>query len=154
MIHGSLRNLLLNGPSSRKKHLDKFFKICHMGFWRLVRNSFQSQKTRVLHNEGYIQGIFQKPFIFPCISWLFIALSVSPSSKLTIFTHKTSIFSIISSPIFKKRYEFCLFLNTVYVSSPRFLGLCVFVEIWKYDVEYGLWIFCWDWCWVFLVVIV
>ena len=44
------------------KYLDKFFKICQMGFWRLelatIRDSFQSWKTCVLHNEGYFQGSF------------------------------------------------------------------------------------------------
>ena len=33
--------------------------------WWLVRDSLQSQKTRVLHNEGYFQGTYQKIFIFP-----------------------------------------------------------------------------------------
>ena len=60
-----LRDLLASRPSSHEKYLDKFFKICHMGFWRLVRDSFQSRKTCVLHNEGYFQGCFQKLFIFP-----------------------------------------------------------------------------------------
>ena len=39
--------------SSREKHLDKFFKICHTGFWQLdlalAHDSFQSQKTHILH---------------------------------------------------------------------------------------------------------
>ena len=30
-----LRDLLASGPSSHEKHLEMFFKICHMGFWRL-----------------------------------------------------------------------------------------------------------------------
>ena len=35
--------------SVHEKHLDKFFKFCDTGLWRLARNLFQSRKTRVLH---------------------------------------------------------------------------------------------------------
>ena len=31
----SRHNLLTGGPSSQEKHLNKFFKICNTGFWRL-----------------------------------------------------------------------------------------------------------------------
>ena len=106
-----------------------------------------SRKKRVFCTLKVIfRAIFKNFSFFPCILWLFIVLSVSASSKLIVFTHKTSIFVIISSPIFKKRYGFSLFLKVFHVSSPGFLGFCVFVWILKYDVEYGLWIFCWVWC--------
>ena len=35
MLHNSHHDLLASGPSSRKKQLEKFFKFCHIGFWRL-----------------------------------------------------------------------------------------------------------------------
>ena len=105
---------------------------------------------------------------FPRILWLFIVLSASPSSKTTIFTHKTSIFFINPSPIFKKKYGFSLILKAFHVSSPGFLGFCVFVEIWKYDVRICfvdvllrlMYRFCWFWyynayytCFTFLFLI-
>ena len=79
--------------------------------------------------------VFKNLLVFPRITCYFIVLSTSPSSKTTIFTHKTSIFFINPSPIFKKMYGFSLILKVFHVSSLRFLGFCVFVEIWKYDVR-------------------
>ena len=80
------------------------------------------------------RAVFKNFSFFPHISWLFIILSILPSFKITVFTHKTSIFSLISSPIFKKRYGLCFFLNVFHISCPRFLGLCVFDDICEYDV--------------------
>ena len=81
-----------------------------------------------------IRAVLKNFSFFPRISWLFIILSILPSFKITVFTHKTSIFSLISSPIFKKRYGFCFFLTVFHISCPRFLGLCVFHDICEYNV--------------------
>ena len=63
MIRNSLRNLLASGPSSHEKHLDEFFKICHMGFWRLnlatCLRLIPSRKTHVLRCEDHFQDSFQ-----------------------------------------------------------------------------------------------
>ena len=48
MFRSSHHDFLVDGPSSREKHLDKFFQFLSQGFWRLVRNSFQLQKSCVL----------------------------------------------------------------------------------------------------------
>ena len=37
---GSPRDLLASGLPSSEKHLNKFSKICVMGYWRLARDSF------------------------------------------------------------------------------------------------------------------
>ena len=138
MFSDSCRDLLASGPSSHEKHLDKFFKFCHTGFWWLDLATC-SQLIPVAKNVWRVtfRAVFKNFSFFPHISWLFIVLFIPPSAKITISTHKTSILFIISSPIFKKRYGFCLFLNVFHVSSPRLLGLCVCVKIWKYD----------DWIW-------
>ena len=47
-FHGSLLDFLTGGPSSDEKHLYNFFKILSQGFWRLIRDSYQSQKSGVL----------------------------------------------------------------------------------------------------------
>ena len=49
MLRDSLLDLLVSGPSSCEKYLDKFFKICDLGFWWLARDSFQSRKTSFCH---------------------------------------------------------------------------------------------------------
>ena len=56
-FRGSARDSLTGRPSSREKHLKIFFQNfvfeCFGGLtWRLVGDSLQSQKTRVLHSEG------------------------------------------------------------------------------------------------------
>ena len=86
-------------------------------------------------NRVKSKTVFKNFSVFPCTTCYFIVLSPSPSSKTTIFTHKTFIFFINPSPIFKKRYGFSFFLKVFHVSSPRFLGFCVGVKILKYDVR-------------------
>ena len=76
---------------------------------------------------------FKNVSFFLRISWLFIFLSVFPSFKITVFTHKLSIFFLTSSPIFKKKYGFCFFLNVFHISCLRFLELGVFDNICEYD---------------------
>ena len=53
-------------------------------------------------NRVKSKKVFKNFSVFPRITCYFIVLSTSPSSKTTIFTHKTSIFFINPSPIFKK----------------------------------------------------
>ena len=95
---------------------------------------------------------FKNFSFFPRISWLFIFLSIFPSFKITVFTNKISIFFLTSSPILKKRYGFCFFLNVFHISCLRFLELGVFDDICEYDA----WIWVFDalvrlWCGFFLV---
>jgi len=143
MLGDSRCDLLASGTSNRKKHLDKFFKICHTGFWRLVRDSFQSRKTRVLHNEGYFQGSFHKTFQFSLtfcdfsLSCPFLSLTNSPC-----LLQNPSFFFIISSPIFKNKVWVFLF-------SQRFLCLkslnSWILYFWwvlkKNDVRILVWVF-------------
>ena len=63
-------------------------KVFGGSIWRLVRNSFQSQKSRVLHNEGLFQDRFQKLFIFPSqlvIIHLLVCLSLFQNHR--VHTH-------------------------------------------------------------------
>jgi len=142
MVHDSPCDLLANGPSSRGKHLDKIFQICHMGFsmacFGNLFATYFSLKKRVFYVLRVIFWTTFKNFsFFPRLLWLFIVLFVPLPPKLTMFSQKSSIFIIISSQIFKKRYGFSLFLQIFHVSSPRFLGFCVFV----WDLK----ICCWIW---------
>ena len=140
MVRDSRHNLLTGGPSSREKHLNKFFKICNTGFWRLdlvtCSRLIPVAKNVCFALWGLFLGQFSKTLHFSLayydysLSCPFLSLTNSPCS----LQKKSSIFFIISSQIFKKRYGFYFFLNVFHVSSPRFLGLYVCVEIWKYDV--------------------
>ena len=157
MFGDSSRDLLIvSGISSCKKHLDKFFKFCHTGFWwlapQLVCDSFQSQKSHVLRIEGYFQGSFQIFFSFPSYIVIvhYLPLPNSPCSF-----SKTSFFFIISSPIFKKRYGLSIFLKVFHVSNLWFLGFCVFVEFWKIWYSNTVWVYFVEFNeWVLLVLIV
>ena len=124
-----------------------------------LRNLLASQSNR--ENCGFCttriksKTIFKNFLVFPRIMCTLIVLSTSPSPKISIFTHKTSIFFTNPSSIFKKRYGFSLIFNLFQVSRPSFLGFCVYVEICKY----GCWIwFCWCFdefdIWVLLVLLV
>ena len=102
-------------PSRHKKHLDKFWKICHTGFWQhalaICLRLIPVAKNACFENWGlFFWTVFKKISFFPYSLWLFIVLFVPLPPKLTMFCQKSSIFFIISSPIFKKRYGFCHFL--------------------------------------------
>ena len=90
--------------------------------------------------------VFKKISFFPRLLWLFIVLSVPLPSKLTVLIHKTSIFHHHLFTNLQEKVWFIYFSQSISCFSPWFLRLCVFVEIWKYNVEYGLWIFCWVCC--------
>ena len=93
---------------------------------------------------------FKYFLVFPRITCTHHVLFAFPSPKTSIVTHKNSIFFINLSSIFKKRYGSSLIFNVFQVSSPSFLGFCVYVEIWKYgfvdvlmSMIYGFSWFCW-----------
>ena len=92
IFHNSLCDFLVGGPSSCEKHLDKFFQFFSQGFWWLVRDSFQSQKSCVLRFKDSLLNK-KKKSVFPCSFWLFIVLSIHLSHKLTVFLTKIRQFS-------------------------------------------------------------
>ena len=147
MFGDSLRDLLVSRPSNHKKTLRQILtNLSHEILATWADDLFATHSSREKHvfcNLRVIFRQFSKTFHF---SLAYCDCSLSPSSKLTMFFQKSSIFFIISSSIFKKRYGFSIFPKVFHISSLRFLGFCVFVEFWEYDVEYGLWIFCWVWC--------
>ena len=102
-----------------------------------------SHENRVFcTNKVKSQIVFKNFSVFPCTTCTHLVLFSSPSSKTSIVTHKTFIFFINPSSIFKKMYAFSLIFNVYQVSNPSFLGFCVYVEIWRYG--------CWIWfCWCF-----
>ena len=125
-----------------RKTLIQIFQIFSHGFlatWigDLFVTYYSHEKRMFCTLRVIFRAVFKNFSFFPRISWLFIILFAPPSAKINVFTHKHYILFIISSSIFEKRYGFCLFLNVFHVSSLRFLGFCVCVEIWKYD----------DWIW-------
>ena len=136
MFGESCSDSLVNGPSNRKKNFNKFLKFCHTHFWQLELATCSRlnlvMKIACFAQWGLFSEQFSKTFHF---SLTYCDCSVSPSSKLTVFTHKTSIFFVISSPIFEKRYEFCHFLYVFFVSTPWFLGFWVLLSFEKYDIR-------------------
>ena len=92
------------------------------------------------------RAIFKNFSFFPRISWLFIVLFVPPSAKIIVFTHKTSIFFIISSQIFKKSMG-SVFLSMFFTFLALDFLNCVFVLRSKNKMfEYGLLMFSWALC--------
>ena len=96
-------------------------------------------------------SIFPRTFVtIHCLSCLNPSLNHSVHIQIFIF----SIFLIPPSPIFKKRYGFCFFLNMCYISCYIPHRLCVFFVY--LIVEYGYLIFdglgvcCWCFCSDFL----
>ena len=113
IFHGSLRDFLAGGPSSREKHLDKFFKFFSQGFWRLVHDSFQSRKLRVLQ---FKDSLLKKKISFPSFILTIHCLVHSSLSQTHRVSHKNPpIFFIISTSNFKKRYGFSIFLKAFHV---------------------------------------
>ena len=147
-------NSLESQSTSCKKYLEKFQNFWVFGIFMTqfgdlfpsgsssrelirirgsLRNLLASQSSR--ENCGFCitriksKTIFKNFLVFPRIMCTLIVLSASPSPKTSIFTHKTSIFFINPSSIFKKRNGFSLIFNVFQVSSPSFLGFFVYVEI-------------------------
>ena len=142
MLCDSLHDLLTSGPSNREKYLQKFFKICHMGFWWLVCDSFQSWKRRVLHNEGYFQGSFQKLFIFS-LHIVTVHSLVRPSLFQTHHFHSQNLhffhhlLTNLQEKVWVLSFSQCNFL---------FLSYCGFLLRFEHMMfEYGLLMFCWVW---------
>ena len=108
----SLCDFLVGGPSSREKHLDKFFKIFVSKVfgnlsWRLVRDLVQLQKMHVLR----ILDSFKNFSIFPRTFLTVHCLVPSYHSQTHRVSHeKPPFFFIISTSILKKRYGFSYFL--------------------------------------------
>ena len=62
MLHDSLCDLLATRPSNHEKHLNKFFKICGMGFWRLDLVTC-SRLILVAKNACFAQiGLYSRQF--------------------------------------------------------------------------------------------
>ena len=131
-IRDSLCDLFLCGLPSREKHLEKIFKIWSRDFGDLLAGQSSHEKRVLCTNRVKYKTVFKNFSVFPRITCTLIVLSTSPSPKISIFTHKTSIFFTNPSSIFKKRYGFSLIFNLFQVSRPSFLGFCVYVEICKY----------------------
>ena len=141
-LYRSFHNSLASECPSHEKDLDKIFKILYKGFWRLILATCSwviwVTKIACFSQIGLKSHIVFKNFlVFPRITCTHFVIFASPSPKTSIVTHKTSIFFFNPSSIFKKRYGFSLIFTVFQVSSPCFLGFCVYVEILKYG--------CWIW---------
>ena len=144
-------DLLESGPSSCEKHLDKFFKICHTGFWQL-HSATCSRLIPVMKNACFaLWGLFlgqfsKKNSFFPRLLWLFIVLYVPLPSKLTVFPKKILHFLHHLFTNLQEKVWILTFPQSISCFLPLNFWILYFFWIWKYDVEYGLWIFCWVWC--------
>ena len=126
-------NSLTGRTSNREKHLENFSKIflsvLATGPGDLHATWFNRENRVFYTMRAFFWTGFKNFSFFPRILRLFILLSAFASFKITVFTHKISIFSFTSSSIFKERYGFCFFLNIFYISCHIPLGLCVSVDI-------------------------
>ena len=104
-------------------NFSKFRLKCLVAWPGDLHATSSSRENRVFCTIRVFFKIGFKIFsFFPRVWRLFILLSAFPSFKITVFTHKISIFSFTSSPIFKERYGFCFFLNIFYISCHIPLG--------------------------------
>ena len=121
-FRGSARYSLAGRPSSRKKHLENFFKSldlkCFGGWpWRLIGDSPQSRKTRVLH----FKVSFSKPFQFSLK--LFMTFHFHSQLKLTQTLRVTLYklhFSPFSPPNFQEKCMGSHFLTSYLVFWASF----------------------------------
>ena len=104
-------------------------------------DSFASQSSH--ENCGFcitrikFKTIFKNFLVFPRIMCTLIVLSASPSPKTSIFTHKTSIFFINPSSIFKKRNGFHLFSMYFKFLALVFLDFVFMLRYGNMVVKYG-----------------
>ena len=156
MVRDSRHNLLTGGPSSREKHLNKFFKICNTGFWRLDLVTC-SQLIPVAKNVcfalwGLFLGQFSKTLHFSLayydysLSCPFLSLTNSPCSLQknppfsSSFLHKSSRKG--TGSIFFSMYFTFLALD--------FLDCMFVLKSENMMFKYGLLMFSWAWCLVFV----
>ena len=118
-----LLRLLASGPFSRKKHLDKFFKTCHTGFWRLDLATC-SRLILVAKNTCFAQiGLnprqFSKTFQFSFASRA-ISLSCPPLllPKPPFSLTKPPFSSSILHQSSRNGMGFLFFFKVFHVSSP------------------------------------
>ena len=151
MFRASLRDFLAGGPSSREKHLDKFFQFLSQGFWRL---GLTTCSWLIFSHENCVfcdlRIVKKKKKSFPSFILTVHCLVRSSLSQTHCVSHKNPpIFFIISTSNFKKRYRSSIFLKAFHVYNLWFLDLWVVVEIWKmwclnmgwvYFVEFVEWL--------------
>ena len=147
MLGDSRRDLLTSRTSNHEKHLENFFKICHMGFWRLALATCL-RLTPVAKNLCYAQwGLFSRQFSKTFqFSLAYCDCSLSPFFKITMFTHNTFIFSLISLPIFKKSMGYVSFSMYFTSLALDFLDCVSLMISTNMIFEYGFLTFCWDCC--------
>ena len=137
--------LTLGWTSSREKHLDKFFKICHTGFWQLdlvtCLRLIPVTKNVCFALWGLFSGQFSKKnFIFPSLIVTVHCLVRSFPFQTHRVLSKNPSFS--SQSLHKSSREgmgFLIFSKYSMFLALDFLDFVFLFEIWKYDVEYGLW---------------
>ena len=148
MFRCSHRNFLADGPSSREKHLDKFFQFLTQGFWRFVRNSFQLRKSCVLR----FKDSFLKKFSFPSFILTVHCLVSSSLSQTHRVSHKIHHFSSSSLvQTSRKGMGFLFFSKHSMFITFDFLIFELFLRFEKCDVR--IWVgftllsllngFCW-----------
>ena len=121
--------------SQSRKTLGQIFQILPQGFfcdlvWRLVCDSFQSQKSRVLHNDGLFQDRFQKLFSFPSFTLTVHCLvrsSLSQTHRVSLKNPPFSSSSLLQTSrkgmgflFFSKYFMFISFFSLVFELLLRF----------------------------------
>ena len=115
IFHGSLHDFLAGGPSSREKHLNKFFQFFSQGFWRIFRDSFQSRKSFVLRFKNSLLKKKKNQFSLVHFDYSLSCPFISLSQTHRVSHKNPPIFFIISTSNFKKRYGFSIFLKAFHV---------------------------------------
>ena len=137
--------LTLGWTSSREKHLDKFFKICHTGFWQLdlvtCLRLIPVTKNVCFALWGLFSGQFSKKiFIFPSLIVTVHCLVRSfPFQTHRVLSKNPSFSSQSLHKSSRKGMGFLFFSKYFMFLALDFLDFVFLFEIWKYDVEYGLW---------------
>ena len=134
----------MSGPSNNEKHLDKFFKICHTGFWQLDLATCSwlilVAKNAYFAYWGYFQDSFQKLFIF--LSHIVtVHCLVCPFLFQTHRVHSQNLH--FSSSFLYQSSRICM---GSFFFSKYFMFLALNFLDFVFLFGFGLWIFCWVWC--------
>ena len=146
-IHNSLRDLLVSGPSSHEKHLDKIFKILPRDFGDL----FASQTSR--ENHVFCTNMVKSKTIFFSLTSCASSLSCPPLPlpKPPFSLTKPPFSSAILHQSLRIGMSFLLF--SIYFKFPTlvFFGFCIMLRYGNKVFEYGfvdvlmslIYEFCW-----------
>ena len=141
-----LRDLLASGPSSHEKHLEIFFKICHMGFWRLdlvtCSRLILVAKNTFCTNWVKSKTVFKNFSVFLRITCYFISCPPLHLPKPPFSLTKPPFSSSIIPQTSRKGTGFLLFSKYFMFLALDFLDFVFLLRFENMMLEYGLLMFC------------